>query len=227
MGPRVPEAPVAPRDRGAKGRRGETFKVEYLYYVVVVSVLVAVCLLALNHSLRESRRAKEAERRGRRSAAHRPSEEPLPPARLHAAIERDLQQVPTPWGWPGSELHHGHHGHGADEHGGSFQHWVDRLVREKRTVEDSDYRLRRSASLRALLEDRYGRAVEPGSQHYEKVRPPRLRDPSLPHDQQDNFPSGKTGQIMNKLTRQHGQPVSTGSRRGRRGLKEVKTPWGW
>ena len=51
-----------------------------------------------------------------------------------------------------------------------------------------------------MLEDRYGSAIEPTAIKYRKVRPPKLRNPNDPHDQMDNFPSGKTDQITSKLS---------------------------
>jgi hypothetical protein len=64
---------------------------------------------------------------------------------------------------------------------------------------------------------------------YQKVKPPRLRDPSLPHDQMDNFPSGKTEQIVSGLDKQPDKPEDRREtpRRKTGSLKDVKTPWGW
>ena len=119
--------------------------------------------------------------------------------------------------------------HGEIAHPGALRRWVDHLVAEKRTTEDEGYAQRREASLKALLEDRYGRKIKPSEMAYRKVKPPRLRDPSLPHDQMDNFPSGKTDQIVSGLKKQPGQPGEQRETPVRKtgSLKEVKTPWGW
>jgi hypothetical protein len=140
--------------------------------------------------------------------------------------------VPTPWGWPGSDLRQGglrdsHYGNGSS---GSRPSWINQLVSEKRTVDDSAYQLRKQASLRALLEDRFGRPPRPGEMEYRKVKPPLLRDPGRPHDQEDNFPGGRTDQIVAKLAKQPARPAPALHGQATRrvgGLKDVRTPWGW
>ena len=203
---------------------------EYLYYLLVISVLVAVCFLALRRSLEEppQPRTAKSRNRGKTSESRGELPDPEPLAQHRAVLSRELRRVPTPWGWPGSDPHQAHGELRYNGQGHSLQHWADWLTREKRTIDDDEYRLRRNASLRALLEDRFGRVVEPASQRYERVKPPRLRDPSLPYDQQDNFASGKTEQIISGLARQPGRPAVGGLRVGRQSsLKDVKTPWGW
>ena len=83
--------------------------------------------------------------------------------------------------------------------------------------------------IRALLEDRYGRAVKPSEMTFRKVKPPLLRDPSLPYDQMDNFPSGKADEIASGLDRQPDGPRGDREVRLKKtgSLKEIKTPWGW
>jgi len=213
--------------------------VEYLYYVLLILALLAACLFALKIPGRKrlNRQHEElAERARQRRNREQEKASTRNPNRKyhHAVIERELQKVRTPWGWPGSELHGGEPAHGADGPGelgahGGLRRWVDHLIAEKRTIQDETYLKRRQDSLRALLEDRYGRAVKPSEMTYRKVKPPLLRDPSLPYDQMDNFPSGKADQIASGLDRQPdaargGDEVrlkKTGS------LKEIKTPWGW
>ena len=113
-------------------------------------------------------------------------------------------------------------------HGG-LRRWVDHLIAEKRTIQDEAYLKRREDSLRALLEDRYGRAVKPSEMTFRKVKPPLLRDPSLPYDQMDNFPSGKADEIASGLDRQPDGPSGDREVRLKKtgSLKEIKTPWGW
>jgi hypothetical protein len=211
--------------------------VEYLYYLLLILALLAGCLFALKIPGRNrlkgrpeelAERAYRRRQRDQNNASVRAAEL----AHRHAVLERELKQVPTPWGWPGSDLNAGSgQDQGAGESTGHrpLQRWVDRLVNEKKTVQDDAYNQRREASLRALLEDRYGRAIKPSETTYRKVKPPLLRDPSLPYDQMDNFPSGKTDTIVSGLDKQPARPETerdaplrkTGS------LKEVKTPWGW
>jgi len=137
--------------------------------------------------------------------------------------------VPTPWGWSGCDVRQGRL-RGALNGKGSLRAGLDHLVSEKRTVDDDEYRSRKEASLRALLEDRYGRPASPTEMEYRRVKPPRLRDPGRPYDQEDNFPSGRTERIVAGLRRQPDKPaLAQGERAARKagGLKDVKTPWGW
>ena len=212
---------------------------EYLYYVLLILALLAACLFALkipgrrrlNRQHEElAERARQRRKREQENASTRDPDREY----RHAVIERELQKVRTPWGWPGSELHGGEPVHGAagpaemGAHGG-LRRWVDHLISEKRTIQDESYRKRREDSLRALLEDRYGRAVKPSEMTYRKVKPPLLRDPSLPYDQMDNFPSGRVDQIASGLDRQPDGPRGDQEVRLRKtgSLKEIKTPWGW
>ena len=198
---------------------------EYLYYLLVIGSLIALCLYLFRPASSWPRKPQPAEAR--------PG---LAQAKQDAAVQRGLRNVPIPWGWPGSPVRSegmapdGRRGASADG-GASVQSWVDRLIAEKRTVEDSEYLSRKNDSLRALLEDRYGRSVRPAEVAYQQVRPPRLRDPNRPHDQMDNFPSGKTAQIVSRLQaepkRDGGSRPAAAARRARAALKEVRTPWGW
>lgn len=210
---------------------------EYLYYLLLILALLAGCLFALKIPGRNrlkgrpeelAERAYRRRQRDQNNASVRAAEL----AHRHAVLGRELKQVPTPWGWPGSDLNGGAgQDQGAGEMTGhrSLQRWVDRLVSEKRTVQDDAYNQRREASLRALLEDRYGRAIKPSEMDYRTVKPPLLRDPSLPYDQMDNFPSGKTDTIVSGLDKQPATPETERDvpRRKTGSLKEVKTPWGW
>ena len=213
---------------------------EYLYYVLLVLALLAGCVFALMIPGRRrlaNRPDQLADRSNRRREKQQQKADARRPdlAHRHVVLERERKHVPTPWGWPGSDLHGaGRTHHGVDgsfevAHPGALRRWVDHLVAEKRTVQDESYVTRREASLRALLEDRYGRSVKATEVAYRKVKPPLLRDPSAPHDQMDNFPSGKTDQIVSGLDRQPDAPAPASDRPLRKtgSLKEVKTPWGW
>ncbi|RPH95545.1 MAG: hypothetical protein EHM68_12525 [Lysobacterales bacterium] len=210
---------------------------EYLYYLLAILALLALCLylVRMPGQLRLTRKPVDLADRGRKhrlrerrkAAQEAAGHTGLP--HHQTIIKRELKHVPTPWGWPGSDVRQGGLG---DRLGGrgSLQAWIDHLVSEKRTVDDDVYRSRKDASLRALLEDRYGRPAKPGEVEYRRVKPPLLRDPARPYDQEDNFPSGRTGQILKGLSRQPGKSPPAQSAQGMRkagGLKDVKTPWGW
>jgi hypothetical protein len=112
----------------------------------------------------------------------------------------------------------------------SLHRWVDHLVAKKTTVDDDEYRHRRESCMRALLEDRFVSLSHMAEIEYRKVKPPLLRDPSLPHDQMDNFPSGKLNGIESGLNGQ--PPVKTVDSHGAgkisyKNVREVRTPWGW
>ena len=198
--------------RSAEDLRGETFQVEYLLYVLVVLAILALCAAlfrppaGIPEPLREKRPAADSRR-------------PAP--------VRELKNVPIPWGWPGGQTRPGNGvglrsaAAGGQDASSALQIWVDRLIAEKRTTDDGDYQLRKDASLRALLEDRYGRGADSRAMVYRKTRPPLLQDPQRPPDQMDNFPNGKADRILAGLQR---QPQSGGRSRE---LGNMKTPWGW
>ena len=155
--------------------------------------------------------------------------------RLHGSkkdpvIERELSRVPTPWGWPqhADLINTNTNKFDISE---SMSRFTEKMIHEKKTVDDKDYLDKRNASLRALLEDRYGRSARMTEVQYEKVKAPRLRDPGAPHDQMDNFPSGKANQLAAKLRKQsrsHSGKVSPVGKEARGAdLKNIKTPWGW
>jgi len=209
---------------------------EYVYYVLFILAMMAACLymmgLPRNYRLSASQvdLADKARKRRSRDKKHLAKIEARRDREFQRRIVmRDLSNVPVPWGWPGNKsgLVDFESGEGMSA---SLHRWVDHLVREKRTVEDQEFAMKKAASLRALLEDRYGRASNMPQMHYHKVKAPLLRDPGAPHDQMDNFPSGQTARITNRLSR---QPVSAGAVTNGPGLRKVsglqnlRTPWGW
>lgn len=205
---------------------------EYLYYALSVLAIVAVCLYAMRMPGRQRLAGRPVElaerarrRRERKEAEARRSADLL---RQHKQVlQRELQSVPTPWGWPGNELRSAEDDW-EDAFASPFQRWLDSLMREKRTVDSAEYLAHRQDCLRALLEDRFGRSTRPSEIPYDKVTPPRLKDPATPYDQQDNFPGGKTDQIVAKLARQPGSPkVSRSRTRPSTPLREIRKPWGW
>ena len=156
--------------------------------------------------------------------------------RSNLVLQRELTHVPTPWGWPGHQGSASLRSQASPDIqevngvSGSIGHFVERLFSEKRTVDSREYLLRKDASLRTLIEDRYGRASTMKEIPYRQVKPPRLRDPSQPHDQMDNFPSGKVDQIAARIPRQPDpSPVvkKQSPLKKTADLHMVRTPWGW
>ena len=190
----------------------------YLHYALIILALVALYLYAVRIPGKRRLASKPADladlvRSHRRVEQQKGAA--LRPGSPHydRIINRELKNVPTPWGWPGSDVRQG--GLRASQNG---------------TVDDGEYQRRKQASLRALLEDRFGRPAKPGEIEFRKVKPPLLRDPGRPYDQEDNFPGGRADQIVAKLERQPGTraPALRGpTARKVVGLKDVRTPWGW
>jgi len=115
-----------------------------------------------------------------------------------------------------------------------MQSLTERLLREKDLVSSPSADPRISGSIRALLEDRYGRVDRQSMAEieYQKVKPPRLRDPSEPHDQMDNFGTSEAERIRQKLkllNAMNGVPAAVEEPKELRyvDLKDVKRPWGW
>ena len=212
-----------------KIRRRDFQNVDYLYYILVTLAIMAFCLylmgvrgftrvgsdeIALNERARK-RRKKEHVRSPRNDRN---------PERYKVLMNRGAQNIPTPWGWPGygEKADLGHSAHSANNHrtaqghvvSDSLHRWVDHLVSEKRTVDDQDYLLKREASVRALLEDRYGRTLKAPVDPDRFTRPPQL--------------NGRGNKTTSKLKSEPGKlPGSGVSLTSRSKLKEVKTPWGW
>ena len=214
---------------------------DYLFHSLIALAVLAVCLV-LVRSRGRARLAhgqmelaeKSQKRRKRQDAKAANGASQLPNQKV--VMKRELKKVPTPWGWAGSDVRRGNvrsaasNGNVLGGSSGSLTHWIEHLIAEKRTVEDDSYRQRKDAALRSMVEDRFGHAPKPGTMKYSKVKPPRLRDPDRPHDQMDNFPSGKTNAIVGKLSQQPGRPKPGHSlHRGRKvaGLENIKKPWGW
>jgi len=144
-----------------------------------------------------------------------------------------MLHVRTPWGWP---RHEERNRVGASSRNLSdrMQLLTDRLLKEKDLVSRASADPRISGSIRALLEDRYGRVNRQSMAEieYQKVKPPRLRDPSEPHDQMDNFGTREAERIRQKLkllTAMNGVPAAAEEAKELRyvELKDIKRPWGW
>jgi hypothetical protein len=215
--------------------------VDFLFYSLillgVVGILLVLARLPGSSRLasRQMELAEKASKRKKRQAAKQAASNSRLPQQ-EAVIRRELKKAPIPWGWPGSDVRNGAH-HGQAAHGlspghaaRSLRHWIDHLIEEKRTVDDDEYRQMNAEALRSMVEDRFGRTPQATRITYRKVKPPRLRDPSRPHDQEDNFPSGRTEEIVEKLSRQPGKPKVVQQWRPTRkaaGLENIKKPWGW
>ncbi len=115
-----------------------------------------------------------------------------------------------------------------------MQSFVNRLVRQRELVSSPSNNPRISGSVRALLEDRYGRINKDGMEsiEYSKVKRPLLRDPSEFYDQMDDFDSRESERIQLKIM----NVVSMSSHEGFPprnpdfryvAIKDVKQPWGW
>ena len=112
----------------------------------------------------------------------------------------------------------------------SLHRFVDLMMSEKQTVENREYLLKKDASMRALLEDRFGHSGKPEAIKYHKVKAPLLRDPSEPIDQLDSFDSNEASEIADQLLTQEDLASmldGQGRFRERAYLGKLKTPWGW
>lgn len=159
---------------------------EYVTYILIVLGLLALCIRLI------PKRDSADRSPGRRTAANVKSDrQAVPEPGLTGRVD-----VPTPWGWPGNHSRTST----AEELSVSeaLQRFVDHLVAEKQTVENSEYLLRKNESLRSMIEGRYR---VPGSAPNGSSRKPST-DPS----------DGPVG----------GPIVFDRSR-----LREVRTPWGW
>ena len=193
------------------GQRRETFNVEYGIYLAIILVCVGACSVKV-WQLGAARRAEQAlldDRADRQDA----------PAKDRPVGLTQARHVPTPWGWPGS-FHSAIGGNGGqpgdDNSHGALHRWVDQLVTEKQTVDDGEYRKKREASMRALLEDRF----HSPSHKKEGVRgtngkPAGGVSRNLPDD------PGKDVRVT-AGNRSESAPLAFDEP-----LSGVKTPWGW
>jgi len=214
---------------------------EYISYLLIILVILISCLVLMRLPAlpEKTRKAAVRTKRSGKNAEHQASRLSKDEIQHNRKIlQRDVQRVPTPWGWPGHQdlgsIKNNHAPpnsqvvHGVSE---SIHHFVNRLFSEKRTVDNQEYLLRKDSSLRAMVEDRYGRASSMKAIPYRKVKPSRLRDPSELPDQMGSFPSGKLDQIAAKIPKLIETvkilkvPVSFKKAAGE--SKEVRTPWGW
>ena len=183
----------------------------YHYAILAILVIGLLCLGIIRHVTRTQ---AATERRSRREAIKARQRERLVKREREdrrVMVQRQKLRVPTPWGWAGQS-------------------------RKRDPVKKESAEQRRDRSIRALLEDRFapvqGAAKRP--LEYQKVKPPRLRDPSAPHDQMDNFGTGAADRVQKEL-RPHsslrGKDESSNMKRSgglrARDLRGLKNPWGW
>jgi hypothetical protein len=209
-----------------------------LFFLAVLAVVLVVATIIRKSYIiddqmelaRRARRRKLQAQAAVKETLLKKSRFSLRSNRHSAVTERQLQTVKTPWGWP----QHGQSGSKKEAHAdtsASLRRFADRLMNPKRTKEDEEYMARRDASIRALLEDRYGRASRMKEMPYRKVKAPLLRDPNAPFDQLDSMPSSKADRVISALNRQP-KPAkkldrSSGGNYGSPKTREIKTPWGW
>jgi len=164
---------------------------EYITYILIISGIMALCFVLLPEKAIEHTLKKPTPK----------TDTAIETPRVEVALDREMLNVPIPWGWPGHDEHvtANHHAvlnaqevHGVSE---SLHRFADRLLREKQTIESRDYLHRKDVSLRALLEDRYGRAYR--------------------------TPRAKNRNVQAPISRNPGKPLVMEP------LREVKTPWGW
>lgn len=214
---------------------------EYVYYLMIVLGMVVFCLYQMHRSrqlyadtIRLSQRHRKTQRE---KSGKKESETSETLENQKAVLQREIAHVPTPWGWPGYQP--SQNGRQANTQYGkqdapgvsdSLHRWIDQLISEKRTINDEEFRAKQNACIRALLEDRFGRPSSGREIKFRTTGGFLLRDPSQPHDQMDNFPSGRLQKIESNLDAQPKSTRVSSALNGRiryEGLKEVKTPWGW
>jgi len=164
---------------------------EYIIYILIIFGIMAFCFVLLPERAREYTLKK-----------HTPKiTTPVETSRVDVALNREMLNVPIPWGWPGHDDHVTGNSHASlnaqEVHGvsESLHRFADRLLSEKQTIESREYLLKKNASLRALLEDRYGRAYR--------------------------MPRANNRNAQASLLHNPGKPLVMEP------LREVKTPWGW
>ena len=168
---------------------------EYLLFLSVVLLVLGLCGLLLHYGGRRKAKGIRAGADNGRSAAND----------LHALRRRigKRSEQATPWGWPGGTVggpvaNRDRWGEGLPM---TLGRWVDSLVVQKRTVDDDpDYRIRTHASIRALVEDRYGRQT------------------TRPRDSEGSSNAANDPASTRAVS---SEP------RVRPGAQGIKTPWGW
>ena len=137
-------------------QEGAAFRMEYVTYILIILGVMALCLVVFR------RREQYIELRSSRPfVAGSAGTESTGEQSYGKLTQENRLNVPTPWGWPGSDSAI----KAAEDRTVSetLHRFVDHLITEKQTVEDSEYLLKRNESLRLLMEDRYGMSRRVGS----------------------------------------------------------------
>jgi hypothetical protein len=217
--------------------------VEYVNYsLILLAILVALLIWLLLASrfrlpgdpMSSADTSRQRQLKKKKQKQQNPVAKPKSPEQLTAELERDLAKVPTPWGWPNYEKSSFDGGQSAPVNGHansiseSFHHWADRLVQEKHTVDDEEYRRKKERWIRTLLEDRYGRSATIAPAASTK----QSEIPAVPHDPVDNFSSNRVDKVEARFLRKgqtgeisyHTRPLKLEKQSG---LKDLRMPWGW
>ena len=195
---------------------------DYLLYILAILVIGLVCLVTIRVNFKKT---DDKRRRGGKSVTNRPSDSNQVSTRdFKPALQRALLHIRTPWGWPR------HLEHNRIE---AAPQKSSRRSREN-AGRNASANSRIDASMRALLEDRYGRGSPQAmtEMEYRKVKAPRLRDPSEPHDQMDNFGTREADRIRQKLKLLTAMNTKSDVPEALEDLryvelKDIKRPWGW
>ena len=210
----------------------DTYTTVFVLVVLAVAIVVAAYIrksYVMSNQMKLAQRARLRKRQQEIREHSKQLSEKKKAGIKSSVLQREMKSVPTPWGWP----QHGNAHHEIDhvEFSYSLRRFAGKLVHSKMSKDDKRYRDKRDASLRALLEDRYGRASRMTEIPYESVKAPLLRDPSQQPDQLDSMPSAKADKVVGKLRKQPktARQLNAASRRlfHTEELKDVKTPWGW
>jgi hypothetical protein len=138
---------------------------EYVPYILIILGIAVLCLFLMPEKDPSQSLEKKTTKTDTTAEPNRA---------VHARM-RETHSVPTPWGWPGHSTDKNpaitdtREVHNTSE---TMIRFVNRLLSEKQTVENDDYMLKKAASLKALLEDRYGRVLTtPETNKLEGKRP--------------------------------------------------------
>ena len=149
---------------------------EYVTYILIITGIMALCFVLWPEKAREHTLKRSTHKSGT----------PAGTAHADTALNRETLNVPIPWGWPGHEEHATDNSHATfaaqEVHGvsESLHRFADHLLSEKQTKESREYQLKKEDSLRALLEDRYGRAYRAPQANNKNMQSPNLRNPGKP-----------------------------------------------
>lgn len=218
------------RDGVGAARLERIIIVEYVIYGAVVLAGIVLCTIAIRsnrpliqgtpkrlNSIAEINESSDA------SAEQAPSDRKV-----------GLEEVRTPWGWPGSVKYssHQHLVYGEPmnqplDNASGLHQWVDHLVSSKPTIEDEGYRQHREMCLRALLEDRFHNSTHPelaAMGEGGKVRSPK--GPTVTA----GGPGGPGQSVRAGFGSESSGHAGEGQERETRlnlPLSELRTPWGW